>query len=56
MTVLKEHDRIVLAADVPTEGLVAGDVRTDVHVDRERNKHKTASESLDKNVSLFAPR
>lgn len=28
MTVLKEHDPAVLATDVPTEGLVAGDVGT----------------------------
>jgi hypothetical protein len=32
---LKEHDRVVLAADVPAEGLVAGDVGTIVHVYRD---------------------
>ena len=32
MTILKEHDRVVLVADVPAEGLVAGDVGTVVHV------------------------
>jgi len=32
---IKEHDRIVLAADVTSEGLVAGDVGTVVHVYRD---------------------
>lgn len=32
---MKEHDRVVLAVDVPTEGLVAGDVGTVVHVYRD---------------------
>jgi hypothetical protein len=30
--VIKEHDRIVLTAPVPTEGLEVGDVGTVVHV------------------------
>ena len=29
---IKEHDRVVLAVDVPSEGLVAGDVGTVIHV------------------------
>ena len=29
---IKKHDRVVLAANVPSEGLVAGDVGTVVHV------------------------
>ena len=32
---IKEHDRVVLAANVPSEGLVAGDVGTVVHVYRD---------------------
>ncbi len=32
---IKEHDRVVLVADVSTEGLVAGDVGTVVHVYRD---------------------
>ncbi len=28
MTMIKEHDRVVLAATVPSEGLVEGDVGT----------------------------
>jgi hypothetical protein len=28
---IKEHDRVVLSADVPAEGLKAGDVGTVVH-------------------------
>ena len=29
---MKEHDRIVLSADLPTEGLKRGDVGTVVHI------------------------
>ena len=29
---IKEHDCVVLTADVPDEGLVAGDVGTVVHI------------------------
>lgn len=32
---IKEHDRVVLIANVPTEGLVAGDVGTVVHIYRD---------------------
>jgi hypothetical protein len=32
---IKEHDRVVLAANVPSEGLVADDVGTVVHVYRD---------------------
>jgi hypothetical protein len=32
---IKEHERVVLAATVPSEGLVAGDVGTVVHVYRD---------------------
>lgn len=32
---IKEHDRVVLVADVPAECLVAGDVGTVVHVYRD---------------------
>lgn len=32
---IKEHDRVVLVAGVSTEGLVAGDVGTVVHVYRD---------------------
>ena len=32
---IKEHDRVVLVADVPAEGLVAGYVGTVVHVYRD---------------------
>ncbi len=31
---IEEHQRIVLTADIPQEGLVAGDVGTVVHVHR----------------------
>jgi hypothetical protein len=32
MTIIKEHDRIVLTTDVPSEKLTAGDVGTVVHI------------------------
>lgn len=32
MTMIKEHDRIVLTTDVPSEKLTAGDVGTVVHI------------------------
>ena len=32
---IKEHDRVVLASAVPTEGLVAGDVGTVIHLYRD---------------------
>ena len=32
MTMIKEHDRVVLVATVPSEGLVVGDVGTVVHL------------------------
>ena len=31
---IAEHDRVVLTADIPAEGLAAGDVGTAVHVYR----------------------
>ena len=31
---IKEHDRVVLTIDLPTEGLKAGDVGTIIHVHR----------------------
>ncbi len=34
MSVIKEHDRVVLTADLPAEKLTAGDVGTVVHVHR----------------------
>lgn len=35
MAVLREHDRVVLKAAGPTEGLEAGDVGTIVHIYRD---------------------
>jgi hypothetical protein len=35
MTVIKEHDCIVLTANLPDQGLEAGDVGTVVHVHRD---------------------
>lgn len=35
MSAIKEHDRVVLTADIPKESLTAGDVGTVVHVYRD---------------------
>lgn len=37
---IKEHDRVVLIANVPAEGLVAGDVGTVVHVYRDSQAYE----------------
>jgi uncharacterized protein DUF4926 len=47
MATIKEHDRVVLTADVPGEKLAAGDVGTVVHVYRERNAFEVEFVSLD---------
>lgn len=35
MSKIKEHDRVVLTSDLPTEGLKRGDVGTVLHVHRD---------------------
>jgi hypothetical protein len=45
--VIKEHDRIVLKADVPDEGLKAGDVGTVVHVYRDGLAYEVEFTMLD---------
>jgi hypothetical protein len=37
---IKEHDRVVLVANVPAEDLVAGDVGTVVHVYRDSQAYE----------------
>jgi hypothetical protein len=44
---IKEHDRVVLAADVTSEGLVAGDVGTVVHVYRDGQAYEVEFFTLD---------
>ena len=43
----KEHDRIVLTAAVPAEGLEAGDVGTVVHVYRDGAAYEVEFTTLD---------
>ncbi|MDT7043481.1 DUF4926 domain-containing protein [Candidatus Nitronereus thalassa] len=44
---IKEHDRIVLADDVSSEGLVAGDVGTVVHVYRDGEAYEVEFSTLE---------
>jgi len=44
---IKEHDRVVLAAAVPSEGLVAGDVGTVVHVYRDGQAYEVEFTTLE---------
>jgi hypothetical protein len=43
---MKEHDRVVLAAPVPSEGLVVGDVGTVVHVYRDGQAYEVEFTTL----------
>ena len=43
---IKEHDRVVLVATVPSEGLVAGDVVTVVHVYRDGQAYEVEFTTL----------
>ncbi|MGE3978386.1 MAG: DUF4926 domain-containing protein [Nitrospira sp.] len=47
MTMMKEHDRVVLAATVPSEGLVEGDVGTVVHVYRDNQAYEVEFTTLE---------
>jgi hypothetical protein len=47
MTMIKEHDRVVLAVDVPSEGLVTGDVGTIVHVYHDDQAYEVEFTTLD---------
>ena len=44
---MKEHDRVALAATVPAEGLVAGDVGTVVHVYRDGQAYEVEFTTLE---------
>ena len=44
---IKEHDRGVLAVDVPSESLVAGDVGTIVHVYRDNQAYEVEFTTLE---------
>jgi len=47
MTAIREHDRVVLTADVPDERLAAGDVGTVVHIYRDGRAYEVEFVSLD---------
>jgi hypothetical protein len=44
---IKDHDRIVLTSDIPSEGLKAGDVDTVIHIHREREAYEVEFLTLD---------
>jgi hypothetical protein len=44
---IKEHDRIVLKAAIPAEGLEAGDVGTVVHICRDGMAYEVEFTTLD---------
>ncbi len=44
---IKEHERIVLTTEVPTEGLESGDVGTVVHVYRDGKAYEVEFVTLD---------
>ncbi|MDT3776360.1 DUF4926 domain-containing protein [Nitrospira sp. MA-1] len=44
---IKEHDRVVLAVDVPSEALVAGDVGTIVHVYQDKQAYEVEFTTLE---------
>jgi hypothetical protein len=43
----KEHERVVLAVDVPSEGLVTGDVGTIIHVYQDDQAYEVEFTTLD---------
>jgi hypothetical protein len=51
---IKEHDRIVLTAPVPSEGLEVGDVGTVVHVYADGKAFEVEFTTLDGNTAAVA--
>ena len=51
---LLEHDRVVLTADIPEEGLEAGDVGVIVHIHPQRAAYEVEVFSLDGNTLTVA--
>lgn len=47
MDSIREHDRVVLKADLPAEKLAAGDVGTVVHVHRDGKAYEVEFVALD---------
>ena len=48
---IKEHDRVVLTAPVPAEGLETGDVGTVVHIYKDRLAYEVEFITLDGNTA-----
>lgn len=51
---IKEHDRIVLKAALPAEGLEAGDVGTVVHIYRDGMAYEVEFTTLDGDTAAVA--
>jgi hypothetical protein len=51
---IKEHDRIVLKAAIPAEGLEAGDVGTVVHIYRDGAAYEVEFTTLDGDTAAVA--
>jgi hypothetical protein len=51
---IREHDRVVLTADLPERGLEGGDVGTVVHVYSDGHAYEVEFVSLDGETSLVA--
>ncbi len=47
MKTIREHDRVVLTANIPAEGLEAGDVGTVVHVYNDGHAYEVEFVTLD---------
>jgi len=47
VTKIKEHDCVVLTADLPGEGLEAGDVGTVVHIHKDGSAYEVEFTTLD---------
>ena len=54
MTMIKEHERVVLTAPVPAEGLEAGDVGTVVHLYRDGLAYEVEFTTLDGRTAAVA--
>ena len=51
---IKEHERVVLTASVPDEGLEAGDVGTVVHIHKNGEAYEVEFLTLDGNTAAVA--
>ena len=54
MTVIQEHDRVVLTTDLPDEGLRSGDVGTVVHIHAEGRVYEVEFVALDGTTAAVA--